>query len=123
MIMKTERSPAMSSSPISLSEKSLCGICLDSVIIPFTNASCNHHPFCTTCISEYVKVQRKENVVKVNCPHPKCSVELKPEHFQSILPKTIIFDWELANGKIWKKCPRCSMHVEKTWGPRMSCRL
>ncbi|KAK2440799.1 putative E3 ubiquitin-protein ligase RNF217 [Trifolium repens] len=108
----------MSSSPISLSAngkqnsmkkasttstsqgqspKSLCGICLDSVINSkiFTNGSCNH-PFCTKCISKYVKVKRKEKVAKVNCPHPNCSVELKPQHLRSILSKNIIVDWESA---------------------------
>jgi E3 ubiquitin-protein ligase RNF144 len=147
-----------------------------------------------------VKVQRQENKVKVNCPHPKCSVEFKPQHLQSILPTKIIVDWEsaiyessiplnqkiycpykncslllvnngaenftccqcpscyrlfcaqckvpwhedincdefqklkkpldeeqfleLAKTKEWQKCPRCSMHVEKSRGCiHMKCRL
>jgi E3 ubiquitin-protein ligase RNF144 len=43
-----------------------------------------------------VIVKRKENVAKVNCPHPNCSVELKPQHLQSILSKNITVDWESA---------------------------
>jgi hypothetical protein len=75
------------------SSKSLCGICLDTVIDSkiFTTGSCNH-PFCAKCISKYVKVQRKEKMVKVKCTDPECSVELKPEHLQSILPKKVIVD-------------------------------
>ncbi|KEH34170.1 zinc finger, C3HC4 type (RING finger) protein [Medicago truncatula] len=74
-----------------------CGICFDSVTVSkmFTTSSCNH-PFCTNCISMYVDVQRKENVVKLNCPNPDCSVELKPEHVESIIPKQVIVEWESA---------------------------
>ncbi|WJX37317.1 RBR-type E3 ubiquitin transferase [Trifolium repens] len=74
-----------------------CGICFDSVKVSkiFTNTSCNH-PFCTVCISKYVNVQRKDKVVKLNWPNPTCSVELKPEHLQSILSKKVIIDWESA---------------------------
>jgi len=49
----TPRSQAQSS-------KSLCCICLDSVIDSkiFTTGLCNH-PFCTKCISKYVEVSKK----------------------------------------------------------------
>lgn len=74
-----------------------CGICFDSVKVykMFTNPSCNH-PFCTKCISKYVKLLRKEKVLKLNCPDPECSLELKPEQFQSILPTQVIEEWESA---------------------------
>jgi len=42
------------------------------------------------------RFQRKEKVVKVKCPDPECSVELKPEHLQSLLPKKVVVDWESA---------------------------
>ncbi|KAI5408805.1 hypothetical protein KIW84_054590 [Lathyrus oleraceus] len=61
----------------------------------FTNTSCNH-PFCTNCISKYVDVRIKQNTVKLSCPNPECSVELKPLHLQSILPKQVILEWESA---------------------------
>ncbi|CAJ2640224.1 unnamed protein product [Trifolium pratense] len=79
------------------SKKFTCGICFDSVTVSkrFTNTSCNH-PFCRTCISKYVKVQRKDKVVKLNCPNPTCSVQLTPEHLQSILSKKVMIDWESA---------------------------
>src|SRR4051812_9745167 len=68
-----------------------CGICFDSVTVSkiFTNTSCNH-PFCTNCISKYVNVQVNKNAAKVTCPNPDCSIELKPQHLQSVLPKQII---------------------------------
>ncbi|XP_058757062.1 E3 ubiquitin-protein ligase RSL1-like [Vicia villosa] len=79
------------------SSKSICGICFDSVTVSkiFTNTSCNH-PFCTRCISKYVKLQRKDKVVKLYCPDPQCSLKLKPQHLQSILPKELIVEWESA---------------------------
>ncbi|KAL5077246.1 hypothetical protein RYX36_016230 [Vicia faba] len=74
-----------------------CGICFDSLTVSnaFTNTSCNH-PFCTNCISKYVNVQINKSAVKVSCPNPECSVELKPQHLQSILPKQVIVEWESA---------------------------
>ncbi|XP_058757064.1 E3 ubiquitin-protein ligase RSL1-like [Vicia villosa] len=77
--------------------KRRCGICFDSVTDSeiFTNTSCNH-PFCTRCISKYVKLQRKDKVVKLNCPDPQCSLKLKPQHLESILPKELIVEWESA---------------------------
>ncbi|XP_058757065.1 uncharacterized protein LOC131630288 [Vicia villosa] len=79
------------------SKRFSCGICFDSVKESkiFTNTSCNH-PFCTKCISKYVKLQRKQKVVKLTCPDPQCSLELKPQHLQSILPKELIVEWESA---------------------------
>ena len=32
----------------------------------------------------------------MKCPDPECSVELKPEHLQSILPKKVVVDRESA---------------------------
>jgi E3 ubiquitin-protein ligase RNF144 len=100
------------------SSKICCGICFDSVIDSkiFTTGSCNHL-FCTKCISKYVKVQRKEKVVKVKCPDPECSVELKPEHLQSILPKKFIVDWESAN------CEASIALKEKIYCPYKNCSL
>jgi E3 ubiquitin-protein ligase RNF144 len=124
----------MSASPMSLSQSKsptrLCGICLDSVIDSkiFKNGSCNH-PFCTTCISKYVKVQRQENKVKVNCPDPKCSVEFKPQHLQSILPTKIIVDWESAiyessiplNKKIYCPYKNCSLLLVNNEAENVTC--
>jgi E3 ubiquitin-protein ligase RNF144 len=100
------------------SKRFTCGICFDSVTVSkiFTNTSCDH-PFCTACISKYVNVQRKDKVLKLNCPDPTCSVELKPEHLQSILSKKVIIDWESAiyessismNEKIYCPYKNCSL--------------
>jgi len=102
----------------SQSSKSLCDICLVSVKDSkiFKNGSCSH-PFCTKCISKYVKVLRKEKVVTVKCPDPECSIDLKPENLQSILPKKVIVDWESAicessidfNQKIYCPYKNCSL--------------
>ncbi|KAL5077247.1 hypothetical protein RYX36_016231 [Vicia faba] len=74
-----------------------CGICFESVTFSkiSTNTSCNH-PFCTNCMSKYVNVQINKNATKVSCPNPECSVELKPQHLQSILPTKLIVEWESA---------------------------
>jgi len=98
--------------------KVFCGICFDSVTDSnmFSNGSCNH-PFCVKCISKYVKNQIKEKAVKLNCPDPECSVELKPEHLQSILPKKIIVDWESAN------CESSIALKEKIYCPYENCSL
>jgi E3 ubiquitin-protein ligase RNF144 len=100
------------------SSKILCGICFDSVTRSnmFSTGSCNH-PFCTKCISKYVKNKIKEKVVKLNCPDPECSVELKPEHLQSILPNKIIVDWESAN------CESSIALKDKIYCPYENCSL
>ncbi|CAI8596847.1 unnamed protein product [Vicia faba] len=79
------------------SKRFSCGICFDSVKDSkmFTNPSCNHR-FCTKCVSKYVKLKRKEKVVKLTCPEPECSSKLKPQQFQSILPKDLLVEWESA---------------------------
>ncbi|MCI21269.1 putative E3 ubiquitin-protein ligase RNF217-like, partial [Trifolium medium] len=45
---------------------------------------------------KFTCVQRKDKVVKLNCPNPTCSVQLTPEHLQSILSKKVMIDWESA---------------------------
>ena len=100
------------------SSKIFCGICFDSV----TNSNMfstglYNHPFCTICISKYAKIQIKEKVVKVKCPDPECSVELKPEHLQSILPNEIIVDWESAN------CEASIALKDKFYCPYKNCSL
>ncbi|XP_061373993.1 E3 ubiquitin-protein ligase RSL1-like [Gastrolobium bilobum] len=79
------------------SSKLFCGICFDfkPESDMFIRSKCNH-PFCTDCISNYVATQIQKNVVNVNCPNPKCSVELKPKHLQPIMPKQVIDRWESA---------------------------
>ncbi|XP_039687952.1 probable E3 ubiquitin-protein ligase RNF144A [Medicago truncatula] len=100
------------------SSKICCGICFDSVTNSnmFSTGLCNH-PFCTKCISKYVKIEIKEKVVKIKCPDPECSVELKPEHLQCILPKKIIVDWESAN------CEASIALKEKFYCPYKNCSL
>ncbi|RHN67555.1 putative transcription factor C2H2 family [Medicago truncatula] len=100
------------------SSKICCGICFDTVTNSnmFSTGLCNH-PFCTKCISKYVKIQIKEKVVKIKCPDPECSVELKPEHLQCILPKKIIADWESAN------CEASIALKEKFYCPYKNCSL
>ncbi|KAI5408804.1 E3 ubiquitin-protein ligase RSL1 [Lathyrus oleraceus] len=79
------------------SKRFSCVICFDSVSISniFTITSCKHR-FCANCISKYVNIQINKNAVKVSCPNPECSVELKPQHLQSVLPKQVIIEWESA---------------------------
>ncbi|KEH34166.1 IBR domain protein [Medicago truncatula] len=59
----------------------------------------------------------QEKVVKIKCPDPECSVELKPEHLQCILPKKIIVDWESAN------CEASIALKEKFYCPYKNCSL
>ncbi|XP_058783900.1 E3 ubiquitin-protein ligase RSL1-like [Vicia villosa] len=100
------------------SSKSICGICFDSVkdYKIFTNTSCNH-PFCTKCISKYVKLQRKLKVVKLSCPDPECSLVLKPQQFQSILRKDLIVEWESAI------CESSISLKQKIYCPYKNCSL
>ncbi|KEH34168.1 probable E3 ubiquitin-protein ligase RNF217 [Medicago truncatula] len=97
------------------SSKIFCGICLTNSNM-FSTGLCNH-PFCTISISKYAKIQIKEKVVKVKCPDPECSVELKQEHLQSILPNEIIVDWESAN------CEASIALKEKIYCPYKNCSL
>jgi E3 ubiquitin-protein ligase RNF144 len=97
--------------------KLLCGICIDSVKESrIFKSECNHS-FCKKCISKYVTIQRKEKVVKLNCPDPGCSVELKPENLQSMFPKKFIVEWESAN------CASSIDSKEKLYCPYKNCSL
>ncbi|XP_061374008.1 uncharacterized protein LOC133316287 [Gastrolobium bilobum] len=93
-----------------------CGVCFDFKPDShmFRRCQCNH-PFCTDCISKYVANQIQQNILKVNCPNPKCSVELKPKHLQIILPKQVIDRWESA------RCESSIAVSEKTYCPFKNC--
>ncbi|XP_061373994.1 uncharacterized protein LOC133316278 [Gastrolobium bilobum] len=92
--------------------KFLCSICFDSKAEYdlFRGGECNH-PFCTDCISKHVATQIQQNILNVHCPNPNCSMELKPQHLQTLLPKEVIDRWESARYESsiagWQKtyCP------------------
>lgn len=87
----------------SQSPKSRCGLCSD--LVPDTNivrgsTICNH-PSCANCISKHVAEQLSQNIKKICCPNPGCSVELKPQHLQHILPKEVVGRWEYESYMAW----------------------
>jgi len=87
----------------SKSPKSLCGLCSD--FVPDANivrgsTICNHQ-FCVNCISKHVAEQLSQNIKKICCPNPGCSVELKPQHLQHILPKDVVGRWEYKSYMAW----------------------
>ncbi|XP_027337726.1 probable E3 ubiquitin-protein ligase RNF217 [Abrus precatorius] len=94
----------------------LCGICFDHKPVSdmFKQGKCNH-PFCTICISKHVATQIHQNILKVNCPNPNCSMELKPEFLHTILPKEVIVRWETA------RCEALIVGSEKTYCPFKDC--
>ncbi|TKY47139.1 E3 ubiquitin-protein ligase RNF144A [Spatholobus suberectus] len=80
----------------------------------FKKGKCNH-PFCTDCISKHVATQIHQNILKVICPNPNCSVELKPEYLHTILPSEVIVRWESA------RCESLIVGSEKSYCPFKDC--
>ncbi|AES93804.1 putative transcription factor C2H2 family [Medicago truncatula] len=83
--------------------KSICDLCYD--IVPDANivrgsTICNHQ-FCANCISKHVAEQLSQNIKKICCPNPVCSVELKPQYLQHILPKEVVGRWEYESYMAW----------------------
>ncbi|TKY47140.1 E3 ubiquitin-protein ligase RNF144A [Spatholobus suberectus] len=93
-----------------------CGICFDykPVSDMFKKGKCNH-PFCTDCMSKHVATQIHQNILKVICPNPNCSVELKPEYLHTILPSEVIVRWESV------RCESLIDGSEKIYCPFRDC--
>ncbi|RDX58036.1 E3 ubiquitin-protein ligase RNF14, partial [Mucuna pruriens] len=95
----------------------LCHICFDykPVSDMFKHGKCNHQ-FCTLCITKHVATKIHQNILKVICPSPNCSVELEPEHFlHTILPSEVIGRWECA------RCESLIVASEKSYCPFKDC--
>lgn len=93
-----------------------CRICFESKPMSdrFENGKCRHR-FCASCVSTHVATIMQQNILKVTCPNPRCSVELKPEVLHTILPDEVIVRWECA------KFESSIVGSEKTYCPFKDC--
>ncbi|KAJ7963352.1 RBR-type E3 ubiquitin transferase [Quillaja saponaria] len=77
--------------------KRLCTICMERKTgRDMLSINECHHFFCTDCISKHVAAKVQQNNLKVDCPDINCNVELKPEHFNSIVPQEVLDRWGTA---------------------------
>ncbi|VFQ82916.1 unnamed protein product [Cuscuta campestris] len=96
--------------------KFICAICFDEKPMPdrFKYSECNHI-FCVPCMTKYAATQMHQNILKIICPNPNCSSELKPIHFQTSLPLEVIDRWETV------RCESLIAESQKTYCPFKDC--
>ncbi|XP_029126591.1 probable E3 ubiquitin-protein ligase RNF217 [Cajanus cajan] len=57
----------------------------------------------------------RQNILKVTCPNPNCSVELKPKCLHTVLPREVVVRWESA------RCESSIAGENKTYCPFKDC--
>ncbi|VFQ87136.1 unnamed protein product [Cuscuta campestris] len=109
VILKTKESSGEPS-------KFICAICFDEKPVSdrFKYSECNHI-FCVPCLTKYAATQMHQNILKIICPNPNCSSELKPIHFQTSLPPEVIDRWETV------RCESLIAESQKTYCPFKDC--
>ncbi|XP_021731350.1 probable E3 ubiquitin-protein ligase RNF217 [Chenopodium quinoa] len=72
----------------------VCDICTDSKPQQesFLIKGCSHY-YCVDCVRNYVDSKLEGGVSQIDCPVPKCSGTLDPEHCREILIGGTFFKW------------------------------
>jgi E3 ubiquitin-protein ligase RNF144 len=72
-----------------------CAICMEDKYVKemYENQNCSHS-FCKDCVGSYLVAKIQENIANIKCPHPKCKVNLNPQHCTTIIPKDMFERWE-----------------------------
>lgn len=95
-----------------------CEICTDLITLPnklFNNQNKCAHPFCESCIIEYVDLELKCGISQIKCPAPDCKHHLEPLCCRPIIPRLVFDKWcDLL-------CESSVLEIDKCYCPNRKC--